>query len=96
MGSRYRRSVPSAKMMPVLVKFLILIMFRTRFPAPSPFLEDHQCEQSKNEARDEADNLGNRFKHSAFGVRAGCFGRSVGRLNEHTAGFAFDFKFTHF
>ena len=34
-GSRYRRSVPSAKMMPVRVKFLILIMFRERWlPAP--------------------------------------------------------------
>ena len=60
------------------------------------FLEDYQCDPSKNEGRDEADNLGNRFKHSAFGVRAGCFGRSVGRLNEDAAGFAFDVKFPHF
>ena len=29
-GSRYRRSVPSAKMMPVWVKFLILMVFRAR------------------------------------------------------------------
>ena len=76
-GSRYRRSVPSAKMMPVRVKFLILIIFRTRFPAPPPFLEDHQCEPSKNEARNKADNLAKGFKHSAFAVRAGCFGRSI-------------------
>ena len=95
-GSRYRHSVPSAKMMPVRVKFLILIIFRTRFPAPPPFLEDHQCEPSKNEARNKADNLAKGFKHSAFAVRAGCFGRSVGRLNEDAAGFAFDVKFPHF
>ena len=44
--------------MPVRVKFLILIMFRERwFPAPPPFLEDHQCDPSKNEAHDEADNI---------------------------------------
>ena len=36
-GSRYRRSVPSAKMMPVRVKFLILMMFRDGCPPPSLF-----------------------------------------------------------
>ena len=45
---------------------------------------------------DKADNLAKGFKHSDFAVRAGCFGRSVGRFNEHTAGVAFDFKFPHF
>ena len=60
------------------------------------FLEDYQCDPAKNEGRDEADNLAKGFKHSAFAVRAGCFGRSIGRLNEDAAGVAFDVKFPHF
>ena len=84
--------------MPVRVKFLILIICSGSggFPPRLLFLEDHQCEPSKNEARNKADNLAKGFKHSAFAVRAGCFGRSVGRLNEDAAGFAFDVKFPHF
>ena len=60
------------------------------------FLEGYQCDPSKNEAHDKADDLANRFKHSAFATRAGCFGRLVGRFDKYAAGVAFDFKFPHF
>ena len=36
--SKYKRSVPSVKIIPVLVKFLILTMFREQSPAPVSFL----------------------------------------------------------